>query len=109
MRAEQYHEALVELPPADQWPGGAVLRSIVWGKRALSYLALEDDANAGKEAEASLRLWDSGDGHYVRAVLLMNDGKTREAIAELDSLLSLYPEDPSARMLRDTLAAETAR
>jgi len=109
MRAEQYREALAELPPAERWRGGAVLRSIVAGKRALCYLALEDDANARREAEASLRLWDSGDGHYVRAVLLMSDGKRREAIAELDSVLSRYPEDPSARMLRDTLEAETSR
>src|SRR5262249_55037622 len=98
-----------ELPPAEEWRGGAVLRSIVSGKRALSYLALEDDANAHREAEASLRLWDSGDGHYVRAVLLMTSGERPEAIAELRSLLSLYPEDPSARALRDTLAAETRR
>lgn len=108
MRAEQYRGALAELFDLDRW-GGAVLRSIVAGKRALCYLALEDDVNSRKEAERSLRLWDSGDGHYVLAVLLMGQGKPREAIAQLDTLLSLYPEDPSARMLRDTLMVETKR
>ena len=109
MRAERYEETLAELPPAEQWKGGPVLRSIVAGKRALCWLALEKDANASREAEESMRLWGSSDARYVVAVLLASRGKTREAIAELDSLLSLYPEDPSARMLRDTLVADTAR
>jgi tetratricopeptide (TPR) repeat protein len=109
MRAERYQQALAALPPADQWGEGPVLRGIVAGKRALCWLALEDDANARREAEESLRLFDSGDGHYVIAVLLAAQGKPQEAIGELDSVLSLYPEDPSARMLRDTLVAETKR
>ena len=74
------------------------------GKRALCFLGLDDGPAARREAERSLALWrDGADSRYVLAVTLATEGRGREAIAHLDTVLSLYPFDEAARVLRNTL------
>jgi tetratricopeptide (TPR) repeat protein len=82
----------------------------VAGKRAVCRLSEGQLDDARGAALASLALWrDGSDARYVLAVLWAIEGRPREARAQLDTLLELYPFDPSARALLDSLKALEAR
>jgi tetratricopeptide (TPR) repeat protein len=91
--------------------GAKVFLSTLAGKRAICALAQFDVDMARREAARSLALWrDAGDARYVLAVLLAADHRYPEARAQLDTLLSAYPFDATARAFRDTVfARDSAR
>ena len=107
MKASEYRAALSILARADSLQpdrGAAVFLGTVAGKRALCFLGLDDGAAARREADRSLALWrDGADARYVLAVEFAAEGRRMEGIAQLDTVLSLYPFDQAARILRDEL------
>ena len=87
--------------------GAAVFLGAVAGKRALARLAREPLPVAAREARTALSRWpDGGDARYVLATVLAIEGRRSEARAQIDTLLSLYPFDESARRLREEIEAD---
>ena len=86
--------------------GAKAFLSTLAGKRAISALAQGEASVARRDAEQSLLLWhEAGDARYVLAVLLAADHRYAESRAQLDTLLSFYPFDASARAFRDSVVA----
>ena len=107
MRREEFPLALARFARADSLQAdreATVFLAQVAGKAALCHLVLDRTAEAEREARRSLAMWRNGpDARYVMAVLLADRGERMEAIAQLDTVVSLYPFDRASRILRDQL------
>jgi hypothetical protein len=87
----------------------AVFLGAVAGKRALARLMSDPLPAAAREARVALRRWpDGGDARYVLATVAAIEGRREEARAQIDTLLSLYPFDESARRLLEEIEASGA-
>jgi len=85
----------------------AVFLGAVAGKRALARLAHEPLPAVEQDARIALRRWpDGGDARFVLATVLAIQGRKSEAHAQIDTLLSLYPFDESARRLQEEIEAD---
>jgi tetratricopeptide (TPR) repeat protein len=104
---EHWGAALAHLAAADSLQGDTSARVFagrVAGRRAFCWLGLGRAAQAEREARRALDLWpESSDARFVLASVLALSGRSPEAQAQLDTLLRLYPEDRSARLLQDSL------
>jgi hypothetical protein len=107
--AQNWSAALAELQRADSLQpdsGAHAFRSRVAGRRAFALLGLRQPRNAVREAFRSLALWrDCAEARYTLASAFAFTGIYGEANRQLDTLFELYPNDRSARTLRDTLVA----
>lgn len=88
----------------------SVFLGAVAGKRALARLARDPLPAAERDAITALRRWpDGGDARYVLATVLAIEGRKAEARAQIDTLLSLYPFDESARQLQEEIESGSAK
>jgi hypothetical protein len=110
MAAGDYAKAIDGFAAADSLQrdrGAKAFLSTLAGKRAISAMAQGEASAARRDAEQSLALWDeAGDARYVLAVLLAAEHRYAESRAQLDTLLSFYPFDASARAFRDSVEAQ---
>jgi tetratricopeptide (TPR) repeat protein len=109
MDAGDYPRAIAGFAAADSQQhdrGAKAFLSTLAGKRAISAMAQGDVPAARRNAQQSLALWhEAGDARYVIAVLLAAEHRYAESRAQLDTLLSAYPFDASARAFRDSVVA----
>jgi len=109
MRTGGWSAALVSLDRAEALqkdPGADVFLGTVAAKKALVFANTGRPADAERAAREGLERWPTNpDSRYVLATLWEQEGRLAEAGAQLDTLLSQYPQDEGARALRERIRA----
>ena len=107
VRREAWQAAFDELALADSAQterGAHTYLGRISGRRAFCWLGLGRPVEGEREARRGLALWpDGSDARYTLASVMAFTGRRRQARAQLDTLLRLYPNDRSAQSLRDSL------
>jgi tetratricopeptide (TPR) repeat protein len=104
IRAADWQTAIDRFDRADSLQtdrGAGVFLGSLGGKRAIARLALGEKAEAYRAAQSAYAYWpDNADSRFVLADLLHGQGRDRQAVALLDTLLAKDPADNDARRLR---------
>jgi len=104
---EAWQQAFDELSLADSMQAERGTRAYlgrIAGRRAFCWLGLRRADEGEREAQRALALWpDCSDARYTLASVMAFTHRRPQANAQLDTLLKLYPNDRSARALRESL------
>jgi hypothetical protein len=110
---QEWSAALARLDRADslqQDRAALVFRSLVQGKRALAHAYRRETDAAEGAARRSLALWRGDtDARLVLAGLWSSEGRLREAMDQIDSLLAVDPGDQRALDLGAQIRAAAGR
>lgn len=109
IRAGDWAATLASLERAEALqrdPGADVFLGTVAAKQALAFAGTGRAEAAERAAREGLERWPKNpDSRYVLAFLWEKEGRLAEAAAQLDTLLTLYPDDEGAKALRERIRA----